>query len=123
LGGAGAGADPPQAPNNRRAATKDLQMQTLRMKCSGLVNDRKARDEKIKSMKTQVKEKVSATKETIVEKKAHLQVVVAREKMLLKVDSKDLEFERKMNREDKRAMQRTGGKIGNFMSKSGWWAL
>jgi hypothetical protein len=76
---------------------KDLQMQTLRVKCSGLVNDRKARDEKIKSLKAQAKEKVSATEKTIVEKKVHPQVEVAQEKMLLKADSKDLEFERKMN--------------------------
>jgi hypothetical protein len=43
--------------------------------------------------------------------------------MLLKADSKDLEFEWKMNQEDKRAMQQTGGKFGNFMSESGRWAL
>jgi hypothetical protein len=77
LGGAGAGADPPQVPNDCRAAMKDLQMQTFRVKCSGLVNNRKARDEKIKSLKAQAKEKVSATEETIVEKKARLQVEVA----------------------------------------------
>jgi hypothetical protein len=71
-------------------------MQTLRVKCKGLVNDKKARGKTIKTLKAQTKENALTSEESIVKKKAHLQVEVARKKMLIKVDSKDLEFEQKL---------------------------
>ena len=48
---------------------------------------------------------------------------VARKKMLIKADSKGLEFEQKLEQEDKRAMQRTGRTVCKCMTESGQWAL
>ena len=101
----------------------DLAMQTLLVKCQGFVNDKKARDEMIKTLKAQTKENVLASKGSIIKKKARLQVEVARKKMLIKADSKGLEFEQKLEQEDKRAMQRTGRTVCKCMTESGRWAL
>ena len=48
---------------------------------------------------------------------------VAREKMLIKADLKDLKFEQKLEQEDKRAMQQTGKTVRKCTTESGWWAL
>jgi hypothetical protein len=74
-------------------------------------------------LKVQAKENVLTSKESILEKKVRLQVEVARKKMLIKVDSKDLKFKGKLEQEDKQAMQQMGGTVSKCMTESGRWAL
>ena len=76
---------------------KNLALEQLRVKCSGLANDKKARDDSIKLLKDQAKEKDTTKEEAILEKKAVLQVNVAKEKAFIKIDAKDKEFNRKMD--------------------------
>jgi hypothetical protein len=65
-----------------------------------LINDIKAREETIPTLKEKLKEKAVVSKTDVAEAKARLQVVVAEKKAHLKLDMKDLEFDRKMEWED-----------------------
>ena len=78
---------------------KDLALQTLRVKSKGLINDIKAREETIWTLKEKLKEKAAVSKTDLAEAKARLQVVVAEKKAHLKLGMKDLEFDRKMERD------------------------
>ena len=78
---------------------KDLALQTLRVKSKGLINDIKAREETIWTLKEKLKEKAAVSETDVAEAKARLQVVVAEKKAHLKLNMKDLEFDRKMERE------------------------
>jgi hypothetical protein len=75
---------------------KDLTLQTLRVKSKGYLNDIKAKEETIQTLKLKLKDKAVVSETDVAEAKAHLQVVVAKEKAHLTLDMKDLEFERKM---------------------------
>jgi hypothetical protein len=79
---------------------RDLALQTLRVKSKGLINDIKAREETIRTLKETLKVKAAVSKTYVAEAKARLQVVVAEKKAHLKLDMKDLEFDRKMEWED-----------------------
>ena len=65
-----------------------------------MINDIKAREETIPTLKEKLKEKAVVSKTDVAEAKARLQVVVAEKKAHLKLDMKDLELDRKMERED-----------------------
>ncbi len=65
-----------------------------------MINDIKAREETIPTLKEKLKEKAVVSKTDVAEAKARLQVVVAEKKAHLKLDMKDLEFDRKMEWED-----------------------
>ena len=65
-----------------------------------MINYIKAREETIPTLKEKLKEKAVVSKTDVAEAKARLQVVVAEKKAHLKLDMKDLEFDRKMEWED-----------------------
>ena len=69
---------------------KDLALQTLRVKSKGYLNDIKAKEETIRTLKLKLKDKAMVSETDAAETKARLQVVVAKEKACLKLDVKDL---------------------------------
>ena len=79
---------------------RDLTLLTLCVKSKGYLNDIKAKEETIRNLREKLKDKAAVSETDVAEAKARLQVVVAKEKAHLKLDMKDLEFDRKMERED-----------------------